>query len=331
MVDEFQDTNRLQLDVLEALERDNLFAVGDESQSIYGFRHADVRIFRERRAALGAAARARPLTANFRSREECSTWSTARSRPCSASGFTPLLAGARRRDRRAAAVRPRRAGRTEPRVELLVATPPAGRSDDRLGLAALDAAALAPRRGAAVAHAAARGARRGPAPRATSSCSCARRRRCGCSSRRSRSRACRPTSSAAADTGAQEQVRDGLAYLSALANPLDEEALLGVLASPFCGVGVRRAGAARRAGRAGGGGAWAALRGRGAAVARGAARRPSAERLVAFARFFAAERARAERLAGRGAARARDRRARATTSRSSREPAASGGWPTCAS
>ena len=36
MVDEFQDTNRLQLDVLRALERDNLFAVGDEFQSIYG-------------------------------------------------------------------------------------------------------------------------------------------------------------------------------------------------------------------------------------------------------------------------------------------------------
>ena len=43
MVDEFQDTNRLQLDLLEALERGNLFAVGDEFQSIYRFRHADVR------------------------------------------------------------------------------------------------------------------------------------------------------------------------------------------------------------------------------------------------------------------------------------------------
>ena len=55
MVDEFQDTNRLQLDVLQMLERDNLFAVGDEFQSIYGFRHADVTIFRERRAAWGGA------------------------------------------------------------------------------------------------------------------------------------------------------------------------------------------------------------------------------------------------------------------------------------
>ena len=58
MVDEFQDTNRLQLDVLARLERDNLFAVGDEFQSIYGFRHADVEIFRERARALGRSARA---------------------------------------------------------------------------------------------------------------------------------------------------------------------------------------------------------------------------------------------------------------------------------
>ena len=61
---------------------------------------------------------------------------------------------------------------------------------------------------------------------------------CGCSRRRSRSRACRPTSSAAAATGRQEQVRDGLAWLRVLANPHDEEALLTVLASPFHGAGT---------------------------------------------------------------------------------------------
>ncbi len=46
----------------------------------------------------------------------------------------------------------------------------------------------------------------------------------------------------------QEQVRDGLAYLAALANPRDETAFYGVLASPFCGVGQRRAGPARPGG-----------------------------------------------------------------------------------
>ena len=48
MVDEFQDTNRRQLEILSLLERGNLFTVGDEFQAIYGFRHAEVAIFRER-------------------------------------------------------------------------------------------------------------------------------------------------------------------------------------------------------------------------------------------------------------------------------------------
>ncbi len=70
MVDEFQDTNRLQtelLDLLEPLGGGDLFVVGDEFQSIYGFRHADVAVFRERREA---ASTVLPLTRNHRSRPE---------------------------------------------------------------------------------------------------------------------------------------------------------------------------------------------------------------------------------------------------------------------
>jgi len=50
MVDEFQDTNGLQLDLIEALRGPDttLMTVGDELQSIYRFRHANVRIFRDR-------------------------------------------------------------------------------------------------------------------------------------------------------------------------------------------------------------------------------------------------------------------------------------------
>jgi ATP-dependent helicase/nuclease subunit A len=69
MVDEFQDTNRLQCDLIDLLRHDtcDVFFVGDEFQSIYGFRHADVAVFRERRAA---AASRLPLTQNYRSRPE---------------------------------------------------------------------------------------------------------------------------------------------------------------------------------------------------------------------------------------------------------------------
>ena len=46
LVDEFQDTNPLQNELIVQLERDNVFRVGDENQSIYGFRNADVEVFR---------------------------------------------------------------------------------------------------------------------------------------------------------------------------------------------------------------------------------------------------------------------------------------------
>ena len=69
MVDEFQDTNRLQCELIDLLAGSSaeLFYVGDEFQSIYGFRHADVRVFRERRAR---ATQLLPLTLNYRSRPE---------------------------------------------------------------------------------------------------------------------------------------------------------------------------------------------------------------------------------------------------------------------
>ena len=74
LVDEFQDTNRLQLRLIEALHgpRAELVAVGDELQSIYGFRHADLDVFRRQREEVDRRADAElmRLSGNFRSRPE---------------------------------------------------------------------------------------------------------------------------------------------------------------------------------------------------------------------------------------------------------------------
>jgi ATP-dependent helicase/nuclease subunit A len=75
LVDEFQDTNGLQRTLLEqlALQRTrrqgaNLFIVGDQKQSIYGFRGADVAVFSEMtNTLLAAGGESKPLLLNFRS------------------------------------------------------------------------------------------------------------------------------------------------------------------------------------------------------------------------------------------------------------------------
>jgi len=75
-IDEFQDTNELQCAVLEGLGASRLLMVGDERQSIYRFRGADVGVFRRREAALARRAgethegAVHRLDVNYRSRPE---------------------------------------------------------------------------------------------------------------------------------------------------------------------------------------------------------------------------------------------------------------------
>ncbi len=142
MVDEFQDTNRLQCELIDLIAdgpgKPEVFFVGDEFQSIYGFRHADVRVFRERREAEGggiALVAELPLTAGGARR-----------------GQLPLP----RRVRRGLPAA-RRVGRV-PRSRL---RPPGGAARHREGDVRRHRRALAPRRGEAHRAAGARARRRG--------------------------------------------------------------------------------------------------------------------------------------------------------------------------
>ncbi len=72
LMDEFQDTNPLQWRLLELIRRPGrFFAVGDINQSIYGFRHAQPEIFARYRAGLREAGESiDELMENHRSRPE---------------------------------------------------------------------------------------------------------------------------------------------------------------------------------------------------------------------------------------------------------------------
>jgi len=69
LVDEYQDTNRLQAAILLALKPDGrgLTVVGDDAQSIYGFRAAEVRNILDFPAQFSPPARVLTLTRNYRS------------------------------------------------------------------------------------------------------------------------------------------------------------------------------------------------------------------------------------------------------------------------
>ncbi len=67
MVDEMQDTNGVQLELIDLVAGIDLFMVGDAQQSIYGFRHADVELFEQRGARLEQIGGRASLQTNFRS------------------------------------------------------------------------------------------------------------------------------------------------------------------------------------------------------------------------------------------------------------------------
>jgi ATP-dependent helicase/nuclease subunit A len=281
MVDEFQDSNQRQLELFQALDRDDLFVVGDEQQSIYGFRNADVEVFRGRRAELAARGRVASLATNFRSRGPILDTVNAAFAPRLGPDFVALRKGRE----------PPCAADPEPLVELLL-TDQAGWDDGAFELGALP-------RAAAWRHAEAR--------------LLAQRLRDLVDAGDARpedvvvlfrglgdlavyERALEDQGLLTLSVGGRgywgrQVVRDLCAWLSALANPCDETALYGVLASPLVGLSSDALAHVARAGR---GNAWRAISGGGDLRERLDA--GDRERLDVFAVRFASERALAPRL-----------------------------------
>ncbi len=120
MVDEMQDTNHVQLELIDMVAGLDLFVVGDAQQSIYGFRHADVELFQQRGARLARIGARASLTTNFRSRPEILSVLNAAFEGALGESFMALRSG---RDEPAAA---------EPLVELLVVDRDAVSTGERL-------------------------------------------------------------------------------------------------------------------------------------------------------------------------------------------------------
>lgn len=72
MIDEYQDTNRLQENFIKLIAQDNVFCVGDMKQAIYGFRNADPTLFLEKYNAYehGRGGKLITMDYNYRSRKE---------------------------------------------------------------------------------------------------------------------------------------------------------------------------------------------------------------------------------------------------------------------
>jgi ATP-dependent helicase/nuclease subunit A len=232
LVDEFQDTNRLQLRLIEALRgpKTELVVVGDELQSIYGFRHADLDVFRRRREEIDRRADAElmRLSGNFRSRPEVVGAVNLFGEALLGDAYTPLRVGVAAEEPPATA---------EPAVELLL-TARDGWDEEEIELEpAIDGATplncLAEARFVAerLRELAEAGVPRGEMVvllRAFTHLD---------AFEDSLERAgLRPYVVGGRGYWSQQQVADVCALLAVVANPLDDHALFGALASPACGV-----------------------------------------------------------------------------------------------
>jgi ATP-dependent exoDNAse (exonuclease V) beta subunit len=258
LVDEFQDTNRLQLRLIDALRGpgSELVAVGDELQSIYGFRHADLEVFRRQRQLMEqrADAETMELSGNFRSRPELIATFNALGAALLGDAYRPLRVGAAPDNGAdgpiASAMGTLSAHR--PAVELLL-TARDGWDEEGIELeAAIDGRTplncLAEARFVAerLRELADAGVPRGEMVlllRAYTHLD---------AYEDSLSRAgLRPYVVGGRGYWSQQQVADVCALLAAIANPLDDQALFGALASPACGAApdtlwLLRAAAGRR-------------------------------------------------------------------------------------
>jgi ATP-dependent helicase/nuclease subunit A len=228
MVDELQDTNQREMSILGALDRGNLFTVGDEFQSIYGFRHADVGIFRRRRAELAAEDGVRALSRNFRSRPALLSAINAAFAPLFGADFVPLVAGrAERPDGE------RSDG--EPLVELMLSdsagwqeTAPGEEPGPGPPWRRAEAALLAGRIDDLIA---AGGTRAGEIVVLLRYATAA-----GVYGQALAERGIPIAAALGGGFYGAQEIADLGAYVRVLANPLDDLALYGVLASPLCGL-----------------------------------------------------------------------------------------------
>ena len=285
MVDEFQDTNPLQLELLDLLGSDHAFYVGDAQQSIYRFRHASVELFARLGDELATAGQAEQLATNFRTR--AAVLEAVNQAFGAMERFVPLVAG--REEPAAGALVELLLTDCEGWDDIDLGALPAGRADR-----CAEARLVAQRVRELVDAGQCRAGDVSVLLRASTDME-------------TFERALEDQGFATLASGgrgfwARQQVLDLTSYLAALVNPRDEEALLAVLASPIVGVASDTLALLGRAARARGGRLWDALHEAfcpdGADTDASWAMRigDDRERLERFCPAFSAERALAPRL-----------------------------------